>query len=61
MLKGRTSVIIAHRLSTIREADQIFVLDHGRIIEQGNHAELMAKKGEYYDLVGAQFRMLQAL
>lgn len=61
LLKGRTSVIIAHRLSTIREADQIFVLDHGRIIEQGNHAELMAKKGEYYDLVGAQFRMLQAL
>ena len=61
LLKGRTSVIIAHRLSTIRDSDHIFVLDHGRIIEEGNHDELMAKQGTYYELVKAQFRMLEAL
>jgi len=58
LLKGRTSIIIAHRLSTIREADHIFVLDHGNIIEQGNHDELMKQKGEYYHLVTTQFQML---
>ncbi|WP_052330259.1 ABC transporter ATP-binding protein [Thermicanus aegyptius] len=58
LLAGRTAVIIAHRLSTIREADKIFVLDHGRILEEGNHEELMAKRGQYYDLVVSQFKSL---
>lgn len=59
LLKGRTSIIIAHRLSTIREADNIFVLDHGEIIEQGNHQELMKQRGEYYNLVQAQYTLQQ--
>lgn len=56
VMAGRTSFLIAHRLSTIRSADKIVVLDHGRIIEIGNHAALMAKKGVYYQLVMAQFK-----
>lgn len=58
LLKGRTSIIIAHRLSTIRDADKIFVLENGRILEQGNHHELITHKGKYYDLVKSQFTML---
>jgi ATP-binding cassette subfamily B multidrug efflux pump len=58
LLAGRTAIIIAHRLSTIREADNIIVLDHGNIIEEGNHEKLMAHRGEYYDLVRAQFKAL---
>ncbi|WP_047982954.1 ABC transporter ATP-binding protein [Ornithinibacillus californiensis] len=61
LLNGRTAIIIAHRLSTIREADNIFVLEHGKILENGNHAELMEKKGEYYHLVRSQFQMLDAM
>ena len=49
--RGITTIVIAHRLSTIRDADLIVVLDHGNIVEQGNHDQLMALKGEYYDLV----------
>jgi ATP-binding cassette subfamily B multidrug efflux pump len=60
LLKGRTAIMIAHRLSTIREADKIFVLEHGNIIEEGNHMELMRQKGEYYDLVVSQFSALDA-
>ncbi|PFP15674.1 multidrug ABC transporter ATP-binding protein [Bacillus sp. AFS073361] len=58
LLKGRTAIMIAHRLSTIREADNILVLDHGHILEQGNHEHLMAKQGIYYELVKAQYKML---
>ena len=53
---GRTSFIIAHRLSTIRNADIILVMDHGNIIEQGNHEELMKKNGFYADLYLSQFK-----
>ena len=56
MLKGRTSFVIAHRLSTIRNADELLVLDQGEIIERGNHKELLAAKGFYYDLYMSQFR-----
>lgn len=55
LLKGRTSFIIAHRLSTIQEADRIFVIDDGHIIEQGSAEELMKLKGAYYKLYMAQF------
>ena len=55
MLKGRTSFVIAHRLSTIQNADRIFVIDKGGIVESGSPAELMAKKGAYYKLREAQF------
>ncbi|ACI18070.1 multidrug ABC transporter ATP-binding protein [Coprothermobacter proteolyticus DSM 5265] len=55
LMKGRTSFVIAHRLSTIREADNIVVMDHGRIVEQGNHKQLMEKKGFYYNLYMSQF------
>lgn len=58
LLKGRTSFMIAHRLSTIRHADEIIVLDHGEIVEQGNHEELIAKKGVYNGLIEAQYRFL---
>ncbi|MDX8044871.1 ABC transporter ATP-binding protein [Gracilibacillus sp. S3-1-1] len=61
LLEGRTAIMIAHRLSTIREADNIIVLEHGRILEQGNHDTLMKQKGEYYELVKSQFDMLDAL
>ncbi len=53
--KGRTSFVIAHRLSTIRDADVILVMEHGQIVEQGNHASLLAAKGPYYDLYQSQF------
>ena len=52
---GRTSFVIAHRLSTIRDADTILVMDKGSLIEQGNHEELMAAKGFYFDLYASQF------
>jgi ATP-binding cassette, subfamily B, fatty acid transporter len=51
--QDRTSFIIAHRLSTIRDADRILVVETGRIIEQGNHAELMARRGAYYAMTQA--------
>ncbi|MEW6579184.1 MAG: ABC transporter ATP-binding protein [Chloroflexota bacterium] len=56
LLKGRTSFVIAHRLSTIRNADQVFVIDDGQIIEQGTHESLLAARGFYYDLYMSQFR-----
>jgi ATP-binding cassette subfamily B protein len=54
-LEGRTSLVIAHRLSTVRHADKIVVLDHGRVVEQGTHRELLAKGGLYRDLYRTQF------
>ena len=55
LMRDRTSFIIAHRLSTIRNADVILVMDQGRIIEQGTHAELLAARGFYYELYRSQF------
>ena len=56
LLKGRTSFVIAHRLSTIQKADRIFVIDNGTIVEEGNAAQLMEKKGFYYNLYMSQFK-----
>jgi ATP-binding cassette subfamily B protein len=53
--KGRTSFVIAHRLSTIRNADSIVVMNEGRIVEHGSHAELMKRRGFYYGLYASQF------
>jgi ATP-binding cassette subfamily B protein len=61
LLKGRTSFVIAHRLSTIRKADCIMVVDGGKIVESGNHEELIKKKGAYYDLCEAQYRYMKAV
>lgn len=61
LLKGRTSFVIAHRLSTIKNADKIMYVDNGRIIEEGNHDELMEKKGAYYELYMSQYNILKAV
>jgi ATP-binding cassette, subfamily B, multidrug efflux pump len=61
LLKGRTSFVIAHRLSTIRKADCIMVVDQGKIIESGNHDELIEKNGAYHDLCEAQYRYMKAV
>ena len=55
LLKGRTAIIIAHRLSTVRNADCIYVLDQGKIVDQGTHKKLISKKGLYFDLYERQF------
>ena len=57
LMKGRTVFVIAHRLSTVRNSDAIMVLDHGRIIERGNHDELIAQKGTYYKLYTGAFEL----
>jgi ATP-binding cassette subfamily B protein len=55
LMEGRTGFVIAHRLNTVRNADKILVLDHGKIVEAGNHEELLRKKGHYYRLYQTQF------
>lgn len=55
VMRDRTSIVIAHRLSTIRDSDLIVVMDHGRIVESGNHDELLAQKGKYYELYMTQY------
>lgn len=57
MMEGRTSFVVAHRLSTIREADVILVMDHGQIVEQGTHAQLLAAHGFYAKLYNSQFQV----
>lgn len=59
VLKGRTSIVIAHRLSTIRNADKIVVLDHGRVVEIGNHTELLARNGTYSKLYAINYGLSQ--
>ncbi|MBM6700042.1 ABC transporter ATP-binding protein [Bifidobacterium pullorum subsp. saeculare] len=60
LLKGRTSFIIAHRLSTIENADEIFYIDHGQIVEHGSHAELLAEHGAYWRLYESQYAMIRS-
>ena len=55
LMEGRTNFVIAHRLSTIKDADLILVMNHGDVIEQGNHEELLKKNGFYADLYNSQF------
>lgn len=55
IMRGRTSIVIAHRLSTIRDSDLIVVMDHGEIVESGNHETLLAKEGKYYELYMTQY------
>lgn len=57
LMEGRTVFVIAHRLSTVRNSKAIMVMDHGKIIERGNHEELMAEKGEYYQLYTGAFEL----
>lgn len=56
-LRGRTVVVVAHRLSTVKNADRIIVLDHGNIVESGNHDSLIRDKGTYYNLVKNQLEL----
>lgn len=58
LMRGRTSFVIAHRLSTIVDADVILVVDHGRIVEQGSHKELLKKKGFYAEIYNSQYELL---
>lgn len=54
LMKGKTVFVIAHRLNTIQNADHIILLNHGRIEEMGTHAELLQKKGHYYEMIQEQ-------
>lgn len=60
LMRDRTTVVIAHRLSTVRDADHIVVLDHGRVVEQGTHEDLLASGGLYRELVGRQLAVMAA-
>ena len=57
LMEGRTVFVIAHRLSTVMNSDVIMVLDHGRIIERGNHDQLIAQRGTYYQLYTGAFEL----
>ena len=57
LMEGRTVFVIAHRLSTVKNSDVIMVLDHGKIIERGNHKDLIQKKGTYYQLYTGAFEL----
>ena len=57
LFENKTVVVVAHRLSTVRNADKIVVLNRGRIVEQGTHDELTAKRGYYYELVRNQLEL----
>ena len=59
LMKGRTTIMVAHRLSTIQHADNIILLSHGEILEQGTHQELLHKKGRYYNLYTLQYNKEQ--
>ena len=60
LMEGRTSFVIAHRLSTIRDADLILVMEHGDVVESGNHEELLAAGGAYAKLYNSQFEEADA-
>lgn len=55
IMRSRTSLVIEHRLSTIRDSDLIVVMDHGKIVESGNHVSLLNQKGKYYELYMTQY------
>jgi ATP-binding cassette subfamily B protein len=55
-MQDRTAIVIAHRLSTVKHADRLIVMDHGRIIEEGTHAGLLARGGHYAELYNTYFR-----
>ena len=57
LMQGRTVFVIAHRLSTVRNSDAIMVLEHGKIIERGNHEKLIEQKGKYYQLYTGAFQL----
>ena len=57
IFKNRTRIVIAHRLSTVRNADQIIVLRHGKVVEQGTHTELIDQRGYYYQLIHNQLEI----
>ena len=59
ILVGKTTFIVAHRLSTVKNADLILVMDHGRIVEQGNHKSLIDKKRFYYQLIKNQLEIAE--
>ena len=57
LMEGRTVFVIAHRLSTVRNANAILVLEHGQVVERGDHEDLLAQKGEYYQLYHGMFEL----
>ena len=57
LMEGHTVFVIAHRLSTVRNADAIMVLEHGKIVERGNHQQLLEQKGLYYQLYQGMFEL----